>query len=324
MTSNSRSTVQNLALHRKKLPAAWPAFESKLAEALADLEENQYLVITAKRGWAFVQFAGEGSFGLLAECVGNNYLDEAHALSAGQMALLRRIGWSSPTGTPEEASPKLQPEGSPNFFRNFARPVPFREAARMAVRALTEVFEIPHPGYLMYKAFERDHSTILFPTLGLKRERTAPPEPPRESTADGVRKLVLEAIRNGSGNRDLEGAANGELSLRFGSAAVYVRVLEKPLCIRMFSPLLDGVASGDLLLERLNEMNVETSFARFFALEGRVLLSTEMLAAPFSARNVAAACLQLGSLADEVGGTLQKEFGGRRAFEEESEGAGVQ
>ena len=184
----------------------------------------------------------------------------------------------------------------------------------MAVRALTEVFEIPHPGYLMYKAFERDHSTILFPTLGLKRERAAPPEPPREGTVDGVRKLVLEAIRNGSGNRDLKGAANGEMALRFGSAAVYVRVLEGPLFIRMFSPLLDG-ASGDRLLDRLNELNAETSFARFFLLEGRVLLSTEMLAAPFSAGNVAAACLQLGSLADRVGSTLQKEFGGKRAFE---------
>ena len=32
----------------------------------------------------------------------------------------------------------------------------------------------------------------------------------------------------------------------------------------------------------------------------------------------------MGSLADEFGGMLQKEFGGRRAFEEGTEGAGVQ
>jgi hypothetical protein len=88
-------------------------------------------VVSAKRGWAYVQFAPQGSFGLRAECVGNNYLDEAHALRAGQTALLRRIGWSSPTGTRD----------SPNFFRDFDRPVPCSDAARMAVRALTEVFE---------------------------------------------------------------------------------------------------------------------------------------------------------------------------------------
>ncbi len=43
------------------------------------------------------------------------------------------------------------------------------------MRALTEVFEIPHPGSLMYKAFDRKQRTILVPTLGLKREESAPP-----------------------------------------------------------------------------------------------------------------------------------------------------
>ncbi len=134
-----------------------------------------------------MQFAAQGSFGLRAECVGNNYLDEAHALRAGQMSRLRRIGWSDPTGTPEQATPKLQPEGSPNFFRDFDRPVPYDEVARMAVRSLTEVFEIPHPGYLMYKAFDKDQRTILVPTLGLKREEAAPPEKPRENAVEEFR-----------------------------------------------------------------------------------------------------------------------------------------
>src|ERR1035437_620483 len=169
---------------RRNAPlGAWPAFERKLAETLGALEEDQYLVVSAKRGWAYVQFAAQGSFGLRAECVGNNYLDEAHALRAGQTALLRRIGWSSPTGTRD----------SPNFFRDFDRPVPCADAARMAVRALTEVFEIPHPGSLMYKAFDKKQRTILVPTLGLKREEPAPPPAkPREDTVEELRKLVLK------------------------------------------------------------------------------------------------------------------------------------
>ncbi len=138
---------------------AWPAFEKRLAETLGALEEDQYLVVSAKRGWAYVQFAAQGSYGLRAECVGNNYLDEAHALSAGQKARLGKIGWSSP-----------RKAESPNFYRDFDRPVPCADAARMAVRALTEVFEIPHPGSLMYKAFDKKDRTILVPTLGLKRE----------------------------------------------------------------------------------------------------------------------------------------------------------
>jgi hypothetical protein len=129
MTPNRGSTVQEPPRHRKASSPAWPAFERKLAETLDALEEDQYLVVSAKRGWAYVQFAAQGSFGLRAECVGNNYLDEAHALRAGQVALLRRIGWSSPTGTREEILAKCQKGGSPNFFRDFDRPVPCVDAA---------------------------------------------------------------------------------------------------------------------------------------------------------------------------------------------------
>jgi len=311
---------------RRKAPlGVWPAFERKLAETLDALEEDQYLVVSAKCGWAYVQFAAQGSFGLRAECVGNNYLDDAHALRAGQTALLRKIGWSSPTGTPEQATPKRQPAGSPNFFRDFDRPVPCADAARMAVRALTEVFDIPHPGYLMYKGFDKKQRTILIPTLGLKREEpTPPPEKPREDTVEELRKLVLKAIREGSGNPKLQCAADGELALRFGSAAVYVRVMGAPPFVRMFSPVLEDVDENDRLLDRLNELNTEMRFARFFVVEGRVIVAAEMFVAPFVAEHVSDACVQLGSLADEMGGTLQKEFGGRKAFEDDPPGREVQ
>ena len=301
---------------RRKVPlGAWPAFERKLAETLGALEEDQYLVVSAKRGWAYVQFAAQGSFGLRAECVGNNYLDEAHALSAGQMALLRRIGWSSPTGK----------RGSPNFFRDFDRPVPCTNAARMAVRALTEVFEIPHPGSLRYKAFDKKQRTILVPTLGLKHEEPAPPpEKPREDAVQDLRTLVLKAIREGSGNADLEFTPDGDVALRFGSAAVFVRVLDDPLCVRLFSPVLEDVEADDRLLDRLNELNASMRLARFFVVEGRVIVAAELFVAPFVAEHVKRACVVLGSLADEFGGMLQKEFGGRRAFEEGAEGAEVQ
>jgi len=325
MTSNSRTTVQEPPRHRKASSPAWPAFEGKLAEALAVLEEDQYLVITEKRGWAYVQFAGQGSFGVRAECVSNNYLDEAHALRAGQMTALRRIGWSAPTGTPAEASPKRQPEGSPNFFRDFDRPVPYDAVARMAVRSLVGVFEIPHPGYLHYKAFDKSKRSILIPTLGLMREEPAPPPAkPRENTVEELRTLVLKAIREGSGNAGLEFSEGGDLSQRFGSAAVFVRVLDGPPCVGMFSPVLEDVGADGRLLERLNELNAEIRFARFFAVEGRVIVAAEMFVAPFVAEHVTRACSHMGTLADEIGGTLQKEFGGRRAFEEAPEGTEVQ
>ena len=317
MTPNRRSTVQEPPRHRNASSPAWPAFESKLAEALAVLEEDQYLVITEKRGWAYVQFAGQGSFGVRAECVSNNYLDEAHALRASQMTALRRIGWSAPTGTPAEASPKRQPEGSPNFFRDFGRPVAYDAVARMAVRALAGVLEIPHPGYLHYKAFDKGKRSILIPTLGLMREPPASPlETPSATTIDGLRDLVLKAVRKASGNADLEFTEDGDLPLRFGSAAVRVRVLDDPLCLRVFSPVLENVEVNDRLVNRVHELNIDARYVRFFVLKGTVFAAAEVFTSPFVAEHVASACLQLGSLANEYGQALQKEFGGRTAFED--------
>lgn len=317
MPTPAKQTRKTPLRRKKASAAAWPAFESKLAEALGVLEEDQYLVISAKRGGAYVQFAAQGSFGLRAECVSNNNLDKAHALRASQMTALGKLGWSAPTGTREEILAKRQKGGSPNFFRDFDRPVPQAKVSRMAVRSLAEVFEIAHPGYLHYKAFDKSQRSILIPTLGLKCESSEPPR--KELSADtvkGLRELVLKAVRKASGNAGLALGRGGDLALRFGSAAVVVRVLDDPLCLRVFSPVLEDVEVTERLVRRAQEMNAEARFVRFFVLERQLLAAAEVFTSPFVPEHVASVCLLLGGVADESGPMLQKEFGGRTAFEE--------
>ena len=38
---------------------------------------------------------------------------------------------------------------------------------------------------------------------------------------------------------------------------MFVRVLDAPPCVRMFSPVLEDVEADDRLLDRLNELNAE-------------------------------------------------------------------
>jgi hypothetical protein len=298
--------------------AAWPVFEARLAETLETLEEDQYLVISSKRGWAYVQFAAQGSFGLRAESVSNNYLFGSNRLSADQIEALRTLGWSPPTGTPQEATPKRQPDGSPNFFRDFGRPVPFGDVARLAVRTLTEVLGIPHPGFLKYKAFDRNHQSILIPTLGLMRCPPAPrQEKPPADTVGEVRVLLLEAIRKASGIPDLEFSdENNLLPLRFGTAMVLVRVHREPFCVGIISPILANVEVNDVLVDRLNDINAKVRFARLFVTEGTVYAAVEVSASPFVADHVVRACELLGRLADDLDESLQEQFGGRTAFGE--------
>ena len=58
------------------------------------------------------------------------------------------LGWEPPTGSPEEATPAKQPEGSANYLREFKLPVDAAAAASLDVATLANVMAIPHPGFL--------------------------------------------------------------------------------------------------------------------------------------------------------------------------------
>jgi hypothetical protein len=300
-----------------KPSAAWPGFEARLAEVLIALEEDQFLVIAAKRGWVYVQFAGQGSYGIRAESVSNGFLPESEALNADQIAALEALGWSAPTGTPEETNPQRQPEGSPNFFRDFPAPPPVGEIARLAVRTLTEVLGIPHPGHLEYQAFSTDHQVLLLPTLGLKRRppNPAPARVPAE-TREQVRELVLQGLRKAGGDPDLDFNDQGQICLRFGSALVIVEVHKDPLCVSVSSPVLANVEDNEALLHRLNELNARSWFARLFVVHGIVHATLDLMASPLVADQVVQACAVMGGLADSMDDRLQREFGGRTTFGE--------
>ena len=55
----------------------------------------------------------------------------------------------------------------------------------------------------------------------------------------------------------------------------------------------------DRLLDRLNELNAEMRLARFFVVEGRVIVAAEMFVAPFVAEHVKRACVVVAT----AGGT---------------------
>src|SRR5215470_559829 len=135
--------------------SAWPPFAQSLTAVLAVLEEDQYLILERKGGWGYVQFAAQGPQGLRAEAMSNAYLSSDKQLSPEAVKRMTELGWSSPTGCPEGSTPKQDPDGSPNYFRDWARPVPFETVAQLAIDTLVDVYGIAHPGWLHYKTFAR-------------------------------------------------------------------------------------------------------------------------------------------------------------------------
>ena len=218
----------------------WQPFADRLAAALATLSEDQNLILSVEHRQRFVQFAGSGASGLRAESVSNAYLAETDQLLADQVTALIAAGWRSPTHAPDASKAEMDPAGSPNFFAGFDAPVPVDEVADLAVRTLTQVFEVSHPDQLEYDAFDTKGGQISFP--GLCRGRAQRPGSAAESGSSFALSL-LKAVRESTGLGELEFDSDGDVRLARRSQLVFVRRLGATplLALLRFCGATDGV-----------------------------------------------------------------------------------
>lgn len=151
---------------------AWKLFERKLELLLANLNENSYLIISIKQSNQLIQFVAQGSYGTRVETISNHFLFEEEQLDSKQIASLIKIGWHSPTGTPEEATPEDDPDGSPNFFVDYPANTDFSEHAGLAVQTFAKILRVQHPRFLQIKAFDANGTKLNLKKLGLQ---VAPP-----------------------------------------------------------------------------------------------------------------------------------------------------
>jgi hypothetical protein len=122
---------------KSRVSVAWPPFEKALAAVLERLVEDQYLILLVKQTNRFIQFAAQGSFGIRVEATSNHYLSKQEKLDERQIAALIEAGWQAPTGKPNESTPENDPDGSSNFYAEFASPASFEAVARLTIRTLT-------------------------------------------------------------------------------------------------------------------------------------------------------------------------------------------
>lgn len=151
----------------------WVAFGKRLELVLADMEEDEILIVFEKgERNVYVQFYAQGNFGMHVEAVSNEYIEKEHRLDRTGIEALRKIGWRPPMAMDRRARSKPR-AGSPNFFIDTGRPVPYELLADAAIRALRDVYRTLHPGDLMYKTFCAEKAPeqyqFRFPTLGLRR-----------------------------------------------------------------------------------------------------------------------------------------------------------
>jgi hypothetical protein len=178
----SRPTASAAMKEQASADQEWKRFAGDLALCLANLSEDEYLVLTSKRVNYYIQFSAQGQFGVRAEATSNAYLEPADAaLSTDAYAALAKLGWNFPTGVPNSGS---NPDGSPNFFVDLSSPVDFRSLAQLAVHTFRRVYNIHHPGQQQshsithctrlgdeewrIETFGEERGSIRLPTIGVE------------------------------------------------------------------------------------------------------------------------------------------------------------
>ena len=301
---------------QRRISVAWPPFEQKLAAVLARLEEDQYLVISVKGTNRYVQFAGQGSFGMRVETTSNNYLSKPDQLDAEQVAALLEAGWNGPTSDSDAATPENDPDGSPNFFVEFAVPVPFESVARLTIQTLASILRVPHPLSLEYKAFEREGAALTLPELGLKQTKRVPKDAQPDDQQEDLATLLLTTLRQHTGLKDLAYDGDGDISFQYGSAQVLVRLLSGAPFVRCYSRVLHDVEPNGAILSHLNDMNAREPMVHFVVRGNAIFALSDTCAAPFVAEHVNLALSHFCVIVDGMDSLLQTDFGGQTTFTE--------
>jgi Putative bacterial sensory transduction regulator len=137
---------------------------------------------------------------------------------------------------------------------------------------------------------------------------------------DRIRPYLEKLLREGFAIPDLAPDDEGDYPFRFRSAGYYVRLInEQSPTVQLFSVAVHDIKRSPKLMGKLNEVNAALSFVRVYWLDGKVVVSTELVAETLDAEELGNACNIVGRAADGIGRTLVAEFGGHVLFEDADE-----
>ncbi len=305
----------------RRMSVAWPPFEKRLATALAKLEEDQFLILSLKGTNRFVQFAAQGSHGMRMEATSNAFLKRKQKLTAAQIAQMIAGGWLEPTGARHEATPELDPDGSPNFYREFPRPVRFKRLATLAVQTLRDIMGVPHPGFLEYEAYDTQHQIRDFSELGLAR--SARGSRGDDQSAALLTERLLSTLKAATGVEDLSIDADGDIAIAFNGSPIYFSVLGGSSLIRVCAPILERVDANPKVYELLNELNANRALLRLVYRDTTLFAVADHVVSPYVGAHVETLLKMFSQAVSNLGARLQPQIGGRTAHDLVAPGATV-
>lgn len=300
MARIAKSIPPGLSHQERTLSRDWAPFAENLASVLARLQEDQFLILSAKTGNRFVQFAAQGAWGMRVEVSSNAFLSATEELSRRQVSWLLAHGWNAPTGEPEGALPAEDPDGSPNYFIDYPTSTSSADIAQSAVETLVNALGFHHPAGMVYEAHGAHGEELAFPELKLKQAVIE-----NASLMDAV----LATFRLATGIHDLDFDKDGDVTVYYGSIRICASLVGTK--VRVCSDLATDIAESPALLRKLNEINDSAHRFRCFLCEDMIFALFDVSAEPFVAKHLVTGLNEFSAVAKDLAMALRAEFSGK-------------
>ena len=167
------------------------------------------------------------------------------------------------------------------------------KVAHLAVTALRDVYGAPHPGFLTVEAYDTEGNAVAVPDLQFEPtpdapavdEGTAAPLLLRPTDPEELRRAVHASLTRLLQADEIVVDDDGDIPIRWGSAALYVRVLDDHPIVRIFSPILTDIVITPQVREAVNEVNRDRPLVSAMWIDDTVILVADVFVAAFSEDN---------------------------------------
>ena len=306
MTENDGSEVDRAAAE------AWVRFQARLGDRLADMEDGDVLVVEAMVGdedepgaAPFVQFVAWGDEMLRGEVASNQVLMVARELDGDGERAIQELGYGAPTHRVDEPADL----GSLNYYVD----LPQAEADRLAVmsvRALRDVFGVPHPALLGGE---------------LAEEPTVPEEPAAADRADepvaayphggheALSELVDRALFSYFGHEPRHDD-DGDIAVELSSTVLFVRVHQTVPVVELFACVATDVQDLERAAFEVSVLNRDVRFVKFRVVGDSIMADLQLPAWPFAPDHLRAMLALMTDSIEQVATDLVERVSGHHVL----------
>jgi hypothetical protein len=291
----------------RSVSRAWKGFQARLADYLVGMTDEDSLVINVVAGEEpeegsapYVQFAGFGGDRVRGEVCSNRYLAREYQFDAQRARVLERQGWQ-------------WPDESANFYAQLPT-IDGDRLAVMAVRALRDVFDVPHPAFLAAGSpTAAERLGLTGAPEGVDSEEDEPLSIVPES-AEHLQQLVDDALTPVFGHVPAKDS-DGDIPVPYNSTLVFIRVYQDEPLIDIFGCVVTDVTDLEAAHIEAGILNRDVKFIKFFVAGDNVVAQLQIPSYPFSPLVLRNMLQFMSSALDEIDDDLALRTGGRLAID---------